>query len=202
MPIQISMIPADEFKKRLEKTKAAVQSSKKKVKKEVTEDPSKLSKKQAYIEKRREEKAAFREVLSNKTGAERISTLINDRKNVKGSVKAFIWKMANSIAAGRYPTLDTIKEENPAIYCPVMHTLIPVGEECYILPGFAGMRMSKDGFKAVTEFVETDDFKNNPRAKQEVEKLKFESGNISLDKKTQKALQDSGLLNTSEPAKE
>lgn len=201
MPVNISMIPADEFKRKLANTKAAAQNKSKKVKKEVIIDPNKLSKKQAYIEKRREEKAAFREVLSNKTGAERISTLINDRKNVKGSVKAFVWKMANSLAAGKYPTLDTIKEENPAIYCPVMHTLIPVGEECYILPGFAGMRMSKEGFKAVSEFVETEEFKSNPRAKQEIEKLKFESGNISLDKKTVKALEESGLLNTSEPAK-
>lgn len=159
-------------------------------------NPVKSAKKQAYIEKRREEKSAFREVLSTKTGAERISTLINDRKNVKGSVKAFVWKMANFIAAGGYPTLDTIKTETPAIYCPVMHTLIPVGEECYILSGFVGMRMSKEGLKCVTEFIETDEFKNNPRAKTEIERLKFEGGNIALNKKTMKVLEDSGLLNS------
>jgi len=193
----ISMIPAEEFKKAL--ASAAAKKKKNVVKKDKELDEGKLSKKQAYIEKRREEKATFREALNGKTGAERISTLINDRKIVKGSVKAFIWKMANSLAAGKYPTLDTVKEENPPIYCPVTHELIPLGGECYMLPGFAGMRMSKEGYKFVSEFVETDEFKNNPRAKQEIEKLKFESGNISLNKKTVKALEASGLLNTSEP---
>jgi hypothetical protein len=193
MPTKISMISAEDLKKRLANT--AAQNKKKVVKKE---NPEKSAKKMAYIEKRREEKAAFREVLQAKSGAERISVLINDRKNVKGSVKAFIWKMANSLAAGQYPTLDTIKTETPEIYCPVQHTLIAVGEECYILPGFAGMRMSKDGFKAVSEFIETDEFKNNPRVKQEIERLKFEGGNISLNKKTVKALEESGLLKSEE----
>jgi len=190
------MISAENLRQK--KSTSSVSKSKKDVnKKEISEKQN--SKKLAYIEKRRAEKSAFREVLQTKTGAERVSCLINDRKNVKASVKAFVWKFANSLAAGGYPTLDTVKTDNPPIYCPVMHTLIPVGEECYILSGFAGMRLSKEGFKAITEFVETEEFKTNPRAKQEIERLKFEGGNISLSKKTAKALEESGLLKADEP---
>ena len=122
------MIPAEEFKKAL--ASAAAKKKKNVVKKDKELDESKLSKKQAYIEKRREEKATFREALNGKTGAERISTLINDRKIVKGSVKAFIWKMANSLAAGKYPTLDTVKEEmrtHPPLQVTQMRLLLEYG---------------------------------------------------------------------------
>lgn len=189
------IIPASVFKTAAEKAKeakAARIAAAAARQKEAQE--RKAEKRKQLFEKRLEEKKQFREALSNLSGAERVSHLIGEKKSVKISVKAFIWKFANTLAAGKEPTVYKVENPEPPLYCPVCRTLINIGEECFGVAGFPQMRMSKAGYEAVKEYIETDEYKNNARAKEEVSKIAFESNNIVLSKETQKTLEESGLL--------
>lgn len=191
----ITIIPKSVFKSAAEKAKEAKAAKAAAAAARMKEaQERKAEKRKQMFEKRLAEKKEFKASLEGLTGADRVAHLVGEKKSVKISVKAFIWKFANTIAAGKEPTVYKVENPEPPLYCPVCRKLIPVGDDCYAVAGFPQMRMSKEGFDAVKAYIETDEYKNNPRAKEEVGKIQFESNNIVLSKEAKQTLEESGLL--------